>query len=89
MALTHHYIVNHICRISADDYALVGDDLVFRGKREQFLTYCNTLKLIGMEINLSKTVESENVDAHSVEFARTFIINNVRVHPIEFGVLYA
>lgn len=89
MALTHHYIVNHICRISSNDYALVGDDLVFRGSREQFSAYCDILKSIGMEINMNKTIQSENIDSHCIEFARTFVIDGVRVHPIEYGSLYA
>jgi hypothetical protein len=88
MALLHHYIVNCICGIPHHNYALVGDDLVIRGKREDFTKYLSIMSKIGMEVNLNKTVSSEKAP-HNVEFARNFIISGIAISPIQYGVLYA
>jgi len=88
MALMHHYIVNHICNVSVDNYALVGDDLVIKDKRGFYL-YLDFMEKIGMTVNLNKTIISEDKSTHNVEFASNFIIDNIHIEPINFGILYA
>lgn len=93
MAMTHHYIVNGICGITRDNYALVGDDLVIRGRREDFDKYISILTKMGMKINKSKTLISEgdgtNDFPHNIEFARNYIMMGVEVKPYEYGILFA
>lgn len=70
LALTHHVIV----RISAmnrginsfSDYAIIGDDIVI-ANNDVAEEYLNLMKLLGVSINLSKSVISPLFG----EFAKT------------------
>lgn len=88
MALLHHYIVSELCKVHSDDYILVGDDLVIRGKRESFDRYISVMTSIGVEVNLSKTLVSEG-DRPTIEFARNYIIDGCKVVPAQYGILFA
>jgi hypothetical protein len=88
MALTHHFIVNQICKVPVDNYCLVGDDLVITCK-EGFNKYVNFMNKIGMKVNLSKTIISEDKKLHNIEFASNFVIKNQFIQPLNFGILYA
>jgi len=87
MALTHHFIVNRICNVDLDSYALVGDDLVITSK-DGFDRYIKFMTKIGMTVNLSKTIISEK-QPHNVEFASNFYIDGNFIYPLNFGTLYA
>jgi len=89
MALTHHYIVNKVCGIPLENYSLVGDDLLIRGERIYFDRYINFMKDIGMEVNIHKTIISEDENNINIEFARNYIINNISIDPIKYGTLFA
>jgi len=91
MSIMHHYIVNSICKIPTENYALVGDDLVIKGTSKQYNDYCRILAKIGMEVNQNKTIVSEknNKRGFNIEFARNYIINSIPIKPIEYGILYA
>lgn len=89
MALTHHYIVNEICNIDKTRYSLVGDDLVICGTRDEFEMYLNTMKKIGLNVNIHKTLISENTVNPTIEFARNFVIDGHLIDVIPFGTLFA
>jgi hypothetical protein len=89
MAITHHYIVNHLVGIPTDRYRLVGDDLMFRGTEEEFNRYISTMHDIGININMSKTISSISTDQPTVEFARNYIIDGLKIHPYPIGRLFA
>jgi len=88
MALTHHFIVNQICKVSVDNYCLVGDDLVITDKNG-YHKYVNFMNKIGMTVNLQKTIISENKTYHNIEFASNFMINGHFIEPLNYGILYA
>jgi hypothetical protein len=81
MALTHHYIVNKICKIPLTDYSLVGDDLLIKNNKDGYLRYLEIMNLLGMKVNLDKTLVSSAKGKHSLEFARNYIISGVKVIP--------
>lgn len=89
MAIMHHFIANHICKIPLCDYKLVGDDLLIRGTKEQFSAYLAIMAEIGLEVNLHKTIPSENTCEHNVEFARNYIISGLHIIPVPFGQLFS
>jgi hypothetical protein len=89
MAITHHYITNHLCRIPQDRYRLVGDDLLILGTRSEFEAYLTIMKKIGLNVNLDKTITSEEKVEHNIEFARNYIISGCKITPLPFGQLYA
>jgi hypothetical protein len=88
MALTHHFIVNQVCKVSTDNYCLVGDDLVITDK-DGYNRYVNFMSKIGMTVNLQKTIISESKVHHNVEFASNFMINGHFIEPLNYGILYA
>lgn len=73
LALTHHVIVN----ISAKrvgltlfkDYALLGDDIVIADKAVAMAYHEIMTKVLGVDINLSKSLISSN----SFEFAKRLV----------------
>lgn len=87
MALTHHYLVSLTgCDIS--EYRMVGDDLLIRGNRAAYDKYIAIMSDIGVNVNTKKTIVSEDAPP-TIEFARNWIIDGVRITPIRFGVLFA
>lgn len=88
LAITHHYIVNHICKINRSDYKLVGDDLLIRNNLDGYAIYMNFMKSIGMGINQDKTIVSTNQN-HTIEFARNYIIDGYKIESLPFGVAFA
>jgi hypothetical protein len=88
MALTHHFIVNQVCKVSVDNYCLVGDDLVIADEKG-YHRYMNFMNDIGMTVNLQKTIVSEGKQYHNIEFASNFIINGHQIEPLNYGILYA
>jgi hypothetical protein len=89
MAITHHYIVNHLCKISHNNYKLVGDDLLIKGTIEDYNAYLSVMASIGLEVNQNKTISSVNTKQHNIEFARNYIISGLRITPLPFGQLFA
>nr|UNG44319.1 RNA-dependent RNA polymerase [Fusarium asiaticum mitovirus 8] len=89
MAFTHHYIVNCLCGIPLSDYSIVGDDLLIKNNKDGYHKYLEIMKKLGMEVNLDKTIVSENTKQHSLEFARNYIISGVKVIANPWGVLFA
>lgn len=88
MAILHHYVINCLCGVKVSNYALVGDDLAFRGTDTQFANYLRLMREIGVDVNLSKTIISSREDEH-IEFARNYILQGVKVVPLQFGTLFA
>jgi len=89
MAITHHYIVNGICGIPFDSYSLVGDDLIVKNYTKEYNQYLRVMKSIGLEVNMNKTLESENESSVTAEFACNFIVENIPLTPLNFGILMA
>jgi hypothetical protein len=88
MALTHHYIVNEVCGVPTEDYRLVGDDLLIRNNKESYQKYLRIMADLGVGVNIRKTIVSEEKPP-TIEFARNYVIQGVRIKPILFGVLFA
>jgi hypothetical protein len=88
LAITHHYIVNHICKINKDNYRLVGDDLLIKDDFEGYQRYLNVCNAIGMKINPHKTIIS-SANNCTIEFARNYIIKGLRIKPLPIGVAFA
>jgi hypothetical protein len=89
LSLMHHFIVNCVVGIPTDRYCLVGDDLLFYGTPEEYAKYLSFMKSIGVTVNPGKTIESISATKPTIEFARNFIIEGIRINPIPFGMLYA
>lgn len=85
LALTHHVIV----LVSAEraglpdfkDYCILGDDVVIRNEAVAN-EYFNLMKSLGVSINLSKSVNSEEF----AEFAKVWKGPNVNITPIGPGL---
>jgi hypothetical protein len=88
MALTHHYIVSHLCKVPSDNYRLVGDDLLIKDCKQSYELYLETMSNIGMGVNLTKTIVSDS-ERHTIEFARNYIIKGCPINTIRFGAVYA
>ncbi|AGT55877.1 RNA-dependent RNA polymerase [Ophiostoma mitovirus 7] len=93
MAIMHHYIVNHLCGIPMSEYRLIGDDLLLRIGGDFYKDYLKHMSNIGVSVNQDKTVISSRYDEHHtdhhVEIARTYIINGIRLNPIQWGTIFA
>jgi len=83
LALTHHMMVQFAawkagCRGWFERYAVLGDDLVIGDYRvaREYLELC---RVIGVEINLSKSIVSNNL---SLEFAKRFFHKGTEVTPV-------
>lgn len=85
----HHYIINALCKVDMDRYCLVGDDLLFFGSQKEYTTYINIMTSIGLKVNPMKTIVSSSNERPTIEFARNFVIDGVRINPAPFGVLFA
>jgi len=89
LAITHHYVVQYSAWISGvvpkyklfTKYAVLGDDIVIWNSRVA-RTYLKIMKRLGVEINLSKSIESHKGTA--LEFAKRTIIRGEDVSPIPF-----
>jgi hypothetical protein len=88
MAITHHYIVSHLCRVPSNDYRLVGDDLLIKNNKQSYELYLQIMSHIGMSVNMTKTIVSESYP-HTIEFARNYIIKGCPINTIRFGAVYA
>jgi hypothetical protein len=88
MALLHHYVVNELSSTPVDKYRLVGDDLLFCDAQESYEHYVRIMSEIGVGVNPSKTLISSG-PRHTLEFARTYIIQGHRVNPMPVGALFA
>lgn len=83
LALVHHCMVQYSawkagCRGWFSSYAVLGDDLVIGDFQvaHQYVTLCKT---IGVEINLAKSIISDNL---SLEFAKRYFYKGVEVTPL-------
>jgi len=83
LALVHHMMVQYAawkagCRGWFEKYAVLGDDLVIGDHlvAKQYLELC---RVIGVEINLAKSIVSDNL---SLEFAKRFFHKGEEVTPI-------
>jgi hypothetical protein len=47
------------------------------------------MKSIGVTVNPGKTIESQDPEKPTIEFARNFIIQGIKINPIPFGMLFA
>lgn len=89
MAILHHYIVSELCGVEQNSYALVGDDLLIKSdSRTQFNTYLKIMAEIGVKVNMTKTLVSEDAP-HTIEFARNYVILGHKILPIPIGVIFA
>lgn len=70
------------------DYRLVGDDLLISNNKAGYSRYLEITRDFGLEINQHKTLVSETAP-HTIEFARNYIIDGVRVNPLPFGIAFA
>jgi hypothetical protein len=89
MALFHHFVINGICGVTTDRYALVGDDLFFYGTNEEFDRYIGFMTSIGVSVNKGKTVISRDADSPTIEFARNFVVDGIKLKPFKYGILFA
>jgi hypothetical protein len=88
LAVCHHYIVHLAWRRYQEevgqtlfppmDYAILGDDLVI-ANRPLAGYYLEIMKELGVEINLSKSLISQN---GTLEFAKRAYVRGVDVSPI-------
>jgi len=83
LALVHHMMVQYAawkagCRGWFEKYAVLGDDLVIGDHlvAKQYLELC---RVIGVEINLAKSIVSDNL---SLEFAKRFFYKGQEVTPV-------
>jgi len=89
LALTHHFIVHYCAWISGvvpinkpfTQYAVLGDDIVIWNKTVA-KRYLSTLKGLGVEVGLAKSVLSPH--GEGLEFAKRTIIHGKDVSPIPF-----
>nr|UYL94479.1 MAG: RNA-dependent RNA polymerase [Leptosphaeria biglobosa mitovirus 2] len=86
LALTHHIIVK-TCAIRKGitgfkDYAILGDDVVIYNDIVAD-EYLSLMQGLGLEINLSKTVQSYDF----AEFAKRWLGHNIDISPIGPGLL--
>lgn len=88
MALTHHFIVNQVCKVDTSNYVLVGDDLLIRNDLSAYAKYIEVMTAIGVEVNTLKTLVSAK-PPFTIEFARNYIIMGRTISPIPTGVVYA
>nr|QXN75380.1 MAG: RNA-dependent RNA polymerase [Grapevine-associated mitovirus 5] len=83
-SLTHHIIIQYCARQAGfkswfDDYALLGDDVVIANKEVADLYLFTMTKVLGVEINLSKSLISNNGTA---EFAKQLVSGTVNYTPV-------
>lgn len=83
MAITHHYML-YLSGASQRNYRLVGDDLIINS-RDVFIKYVSICKLMGIEVNPTKTVVSET--GNTYEIARNFVIEGNIIVPYRIGDL--
>lgn len=89
LAVTHHYIIQYAAWTSGvvpsstlfTSYALLGDDIIIWDKLVAD-KYLETMKILGLEINLSKSVLSPK--GIGLEFAKRTLINGTDVSPVPF-----
>jgi len=89
MAFMHHYIINALCKVDSDRYCLVGDDLMFFGSEKEYKRYILIMTEMGLKVNPAKTIISNSSERPTIEFARNFYVDGVRIDPAPFGVLFA
>jgi hypothetical protein len=86
LAITHHVITRlaslEVNLSNFSDYAVLGDDFVIRNDKvsEQYLII---MKLLGVEINLDKSVISDRF----AEFAKRLKGSNINITPIGPGLI--
>lgn len=85
LALTHHTIVKlaalRVGISNFTDYCVLGDDVVIANDLVAS-EYYNLMKLLGVSINLSKSVQSKDF----AEFAKVWKGPNVQITPIGPGL---
>lgn len=87
LAITHHWILQY-CSLQLgnvtkweDRYEVLGDDIVIFD-HSLALKYLEVMALLGVEINLSKSVRSPALQVF--EFAKRTVVNGVNVSSISF-----
>jgi len=85
LAITHHVIVKLAAlRVGIQgfsDYCVLGDDIVIINDSVA-AEYYDLMKLLGVSINLSKSVQSKDF----AEFAKVWVGPNVQITPIGPGL---
>jgi len=89
LALTHHWILQYCSSLLGrtgweDRYEILGDDLVVFDEPLAH-KYLQVASLLGVEINLSKSISSPNKPVF--EFAKRTFVGNLDVSPIPFRQL--
>jgi hypothetical protein len=92
LAVTHHFILQYssfliygiVNRKWNEDYEILGDDLVIFDHRLA-MKYLEICKLLGVEINLSKSISSPK--APVFEFAKRTCNGLINISPIPFKQL--
>jgi len=83
-SLTHHVIIQY-CAAQAgfrswfDDYALLGDDVVIANKDVADIYRYTMVEILGVEINMSKSLISNNGTA---EFAKQLVSGTINYSPV-------
>lgn len=89
LAITHHWILQHASFLLGrhgweENYEILGDDLVIFDKALAY-KYLDLTRLLGVEINLSKSISSP--DKPVFEYAKRTCIGFLNVSPIPFKQL--
>jgi hypothetical protein len=89
LALTHHWILQHCSSLLGrvgweEQYEILGDDLVVFDS-ELATKYLEIASLLGVEINLNKSISSHNKPVF--EFAKRTCVGKTNVSPIPFKQL--
>lgn len=83
-SLTHHFVVQYCARQAGwktwfDEYALLGDDIVIANKQVADIYLFTMTKVFGVEINISKSLISNNGTA---EFAKHLVTRDCNYTPV-------
>lgn len=88
-ALTHHALIQYIAFKkgfkSFSDYSVLGDDVVI-WNNQVASSYRETMEKIGVSINLTKSLVSEEGHVR-IEFAKRIFYNGVEYSPLNLKLL--
>jgi len=88
-ALTHHALIQYLANLkgfkSFKSYAVLGDDVVIWNDQVA-LIYRETMERIGVKINLTKSLVSEENHVR-IEFAKRIFYNGMEYSPLNLRLL--